>query len=981
MTGKIMNMRRHSYTLVFAITLSLLASCSSSEELKQDIISTDDALSLSINSITLSPTGESQSITLTASDSWNLRSDASWLSISKSSGKEGTHQIVVSAPVNATREDRQAILEFQSEGKTKRIDVDQAFPYIQVQIMDKDGNIAVKKDSVHFSWNESRQSSMAGKMVHIKSNIDWKIGIEDAYGASNFIFSKTEGNGNADITLLPDVNNLDRIPFDGKMKVLPLFPDGKEMAERDGINSFQCQLRQKNLRFLLNNECNDMYVTIDELNKYISNGSISVDSELPWSIEGLTDWVSVSRTSGPAGVTDINIGSKTVNPTLLRRDRDIILKSTGGAERVIHVTQDPYIFELGAKSKAFSNGGGEETTVHLLTTGTWEITDIPSWLKVSSTSGEGNANITFSCPDQNLQLEDLMASVTFKSKLNTITDTFSVSQDRFLFNVTPSDELSKIPTFSTTGYDIAIESSGSWSVSVDQTWVNLSSKSGSGSKSIKANATSENPDINRDRTATITITSETHKGKGISLTRKVTMLQRRFVFDVTIPKTSIPAYTRSTFDLNIDCSAQWEITSHPNWMTPEVTKGEAGRIVRFTIAANTDKSNTRSGKITVKSLYNNQTKTTATITQDKFVFDIDKSSFTNITPVGVTILPLNVTCTEEAGWMVTRGTGAWISATSDSGNGNGTILFRTEDNPLTSSRSATVTIQNIVSNEEKTISFSQKGYEFSSSAQSSYTYGELETKSNSFNLVCSGQWVIEVSNGDWLHFSSLSGTGNSNITFYPEKNTTKTDRRAVVTVYSTLQKGTANELKSSFEVKQEAYKFDQTTESVSYEALNDNQATSSTVAVTCSGGWKVSDVPAWISVAPSTGTGNGIVTLTPSTNTGLESRSATISIISTDNNSLKKEIRVSQNPYVFSIDKSTEKVTSAETKVEIKLKSSSAWTALSNQTWAKLDKGNGSGNATITLTVSKNTSSAREATVTFRSDHNHTLTFTLSQSK
>ena len=486
--------------------------------------------------------------------------------------------------------------------------------------------------------------------------------------------------------------------------------------------------------------------------------------------------------------------------------------------------------------------------------------------------------------------------------------------------------------------------------------------------------------MDSDRTAYVTLVSETHKAQGIDLTRRVSLLQTRFLFDISATTTSIPAYSTSRYRLNIECSADWSVTKCPAWLTPASTSGTGDSVLDFSITPNTSKTSTLSGTITIKSLYNNVEKSIS-VTQDAFSFNVDRTGISGLSPVGASQCEINVTGTAEAPWSVTSST-EWVTIVSGaSGAGNGSVVLNVKDNPATASRTGSVVLTNSISGESKTVSITQNAYEFRSTASYSYKYSELATSSNSFSLTCSGSWTVVVSDGSWLHISSLSGTGNSSISFYPDKNTTLYSRSATVTVFSDLQRGTTQELKTSFTVTQDAFKFDSSSESKSFDALNDDSKQSLGVYVTCSGSWTLEDVPSWIKISPSSGSGNGSILIVPQTNSTTSERNATFYVVSSDNTALRKQITVTQKAYVFNVDSSTASVSSAQSTVSVKLSASSSWTASSGATWVTLDPASGSGDATVTLTVGKNSGAARSTTVTFKSNHGPTATVTISQAK
>ena len=381
-----------------------------------------------------------------------------------------------------------------SEGESKTVAVNQAYPYLRVGILGPDKTSAIRQDSVVFKWNDSAQGKFSGNTISVESNIDWKLAVNDSYGSENFTFSEDSGYGDGTIAFSTALNNLDIVPFDGKLSIVPLMPDGTAMTDEDGVDTYNYDIHQNNLRFLLNGKCSDATVTVDELNKTILDGDVLVDSELEWSVKGSTDWVVMSAQSGPVDTSTVHVTADGVNPDRVTRSKDVVLLSSGGAERTIHVVQDPYTLTLASKSLTFENKNDHTRTLVLQSSGPWSVADVPSWLEVEPESGDTTATVTITCPDQNLDLSDLMQNIRFCSGLNKLEDTLRTVQSKFLFEVTPDATLGRIPTFNTSMYDVAVTSSGDWSVSASESWVNLSTTGGSDTQTIQIGAASANPD-------------------------------------------------------------------------------------------------------------------------------------------------------------------------------------------------------------------------------------------------------------------------------------------------------------------------------------------------------------------------------------------------------------------------------------------------------------------------------------------------------
>ena len=778
------------------------------------------------NELAFLPTGSEQSFVISFTGRWQL-SAPEWIRCSQSSGPEGTVFFRLATDVNRTMQDRNGIVYFScQDGTVISIYAYQPAPYLRVSFSkesDIPAEYPLSESTILFNWNDSNVQAGGAASIYVESNVDWKFDFSDLTTPDNeFILSQDAGYGSTQLTLVPRRNNLDKQAYECLLTAQAYMPDG-ETPIGECVSSPSFSLHQNNLRFLINDRTDDVEVIVDELRQPVRNETLIVDSELPWNLSGSPDWVEVSPTSGDAGVTEVSFRARSINPTREERLKDIILTSRGGADRLIQVRQYPFVFSLDAQALTFENEGIGSRTLNIRSSGPWSV-EAPDWLSLSASGQEGNGSVTLSCKEQNLDLKDLTGFVHFASQYNELVEDASVTQEAFAFDATPDETLQKIPALSTADYPIQIHCSGAWSLSADQSWVRLSAGEGNKDATVSAGSNTNNPDLDTDRDATVTLVSETHKAKGITLTREIPLRQTRFLFSVTPSSTTLPAYAASSpFVLDIECSEKWEIVACPAWLTPETASGTFDKKLSFTLAPNTDKTDTRSGKIRVHSLYNDAYLETAPITQDAFVFGISQSSFTSIPPVEAGQKSLTVTCTKDAPWEVVSKP-EWLTVNTTTGAGTATLVVSPQDNRKTASRVAELTLKSNVSDERLNVRFSQDAYVFSVPA-GSFSFGELDASSKTLSIDCSSNWTINPGSATWLKFSTTTGKGNANVTLTADKNVDTKSRTATVTVYSNLQHGTSDELKKDITVTQSAYRFNSDAVSFSnLNAVNDNGA-------------------------------------------------------------------------------------------------------------------------------------------------------------
>lgn len=935
-----------------------------------------------IESIEFQPLGNEVELTIFAEEKWSVEctNDAFRIAAEKM-GKEGTHTIRISADANRTWEERRGLLLFKRGSITKEIPVVQPFPYLDVTILD-DREVKQENDSINLLWNASLEDGAKPYKVIINSNIDWKIDITTITGDA-FKLPKEKGFGDASLTINVEKNNIDKIPYESDFFIAGYMDSSCSQEVGDGITQYNHKiLHQNNLRFLLNGKCTTPEVEIDELNEKIKvddiedQSSIIVDTELPWSIDSQDDWIGTDIDHGEEGLTPITIFATSsekrpgVNPGTEDRTGKVILKSEGGAEREISVTQKGYTFNVYEKTCHFDNNMDNEILQKSFTidsSGPWTIQNgiFPEWMTVDPMSGQaGTTEITVTNSSQNLKTEPDRCPVKIDSDWNSLSEEIDVSQARFDFDYYFDPTFEYIPATATKEdvFNLNIESSGDWSISTDSDWLVFSKNSGRGDAIIQFYSSTVNTNMEKDRTSSFTFTSITHKSRGISLKKSGEILQTKFIFDISVDKETLPAFILSDkLNLTIECSGEWAIDDYPDWLVPEVSSGKFNAVVGVTPKTNILTSK-RSGTIKVLSKYNNNT-LSVDVSQEGFVFKVDEKEFKDIPPVNAGSRTVSLTCSEHAPWEITRDV-SWISIPKNS-NGSQTLNFDISNNPTKKTRSGIVTVKSSVNSEmemSEKITFQQKEYVFDVSSSSNYNFTAMPTpgEEKSIDITSSGNWSI-ISSDDisWLNFSPKSGTGDGvkTISYFTASNNTSTSKRsAKIKVQSSLYEQNP-ELEKVFTISQDAYIWSVTGSDQKFTANNEDRSQKAEISISCTGKWEAKSDAAWLSIRPSSGTGNGTVDVSPLSNEGDE-RSAVLTVASLDNKILTKKFSYKQGGFVFDTSKSSIDVGADESTESVNISCSSSWKAQTSETWITLTKATGPAgkDQKLEFTVEKNTS-------------------------
>lgn len=131
--------------------------------------------------------------------------------------------------------------------------------------------------------------------------------------------------------------------------------------------------------------------------------------------------------------------------------------------------------------------------------------------------------------------------------------------------------------------------------------------------------------------------------------------------------------------------------------------------------------------------------------------------------------------------------------------------------------------------------------------------------------------------------------------------------------------------------------------------------------------WTASDNASWISVSPTTSSGDGSISITTTSNTTLFSRTGTVTVRENDGSGVaSQQISISQNgatPILNASPTSLAYTDDGGSKT-INITSNLSWAVTDNQSWLSVSPTSGSGNGSVSITALPNGSSSRAGTIT-----------------
>lgn len=398
-------------------------------------------------------------VTIESEAEWSSSASDSWIYVNPSQAGAGRTKVAIEVSANFSTSDRSGNVYIRT-GDTERL------------------QIKVHQAGMHLDTTPSRleySHSSETKTISISSNMEWEV-----LTAPNWLtFSKTSGKGNAEISVTASENN--------------------NMAARNGeitIGHAGFSMT-KTISVTQEGKTFDVDAATLEFTDKCGTLAYSLHSNASWTSAKSADWFAVSPDNG---LGDATIGV-TAEENLSTEERfGTITYDCAGNQTMVNVHQLAKYLTIDNESFSFGSRGGTHT-IELSTNYKWAayVEHDVEWLKLSATSGEGDAAITLTAGDN--------ASVNVRSTA-VVVNPDGYQSIRILVTQMPrylNVSTQGIQFFDKGGIsdDIFIDTDGSYEIIGDSSWFVIERGEGD---SFKVVATENKSDRSREGKITISLT-------------------------------------------------------------------------------------------------------------------------------------------------------------------------------------------------------------------------------------------------------------------------------------------------------------------------------------------------------------------------------------------------------------------------------------------------------------------------------------------
>jgi hypothetical protein len=602
-----------------------------------------------------------------------------------------------------------------------------------------------------------------------------------------------------------------------------------------------------------------------------------------------------------------------------------------------------YILDLGvtnflflSKSSATFTAVGGVDHVTISSDLTWTATSDQSWLTVNPASGTGNGQLTMTAT-QNTTSVARTATITVTAPglaAKTVTVTQQTGQADYL---TVSATKATVEFTAGSNASVDVSSNLAWTATSNQPWLTVSPASSTGNHELTF--TAEENTVETSRSATVTVSAAGVASQLITVTQLGVSS-----FEVDSDTIYIAGSFGSKGTFLVKTNIDWDVATTQTWLKVSPKSGTGNKTVTVTSASANPSTSPRTGSVTVSA--DGFASLKVTVVQASG--DTTLSVTNNIVNIGYAEGSSAWTgITSNTTWNASADQ-SWLTVTPQNGDGNRNLVFVASENPLTTLRTATVTVSAIGA-PTQTITVIQAARPGITIETDTIYIGREEGSTVQLPVSANVSWRA-VQDETWLSVDPGSGIGDAVLTFTATANPTVAERAAVVSI-SGINIGVTH-----VTVIQEA--------ALPLLSIDGNEfiiskegGSISDVSLASNMNWNASSDQLWLTVSPLTGFGNKTLTFTAGKNLLLEQRVAYVTVTGQGVEPVRvKVIQEAGDPYLTLPTDEIHLGYQQGSTATIGITSNASWTITPNETWLTANPASGSGDAIITFTAQANPS-------------------------
>lgn len=528
----------------------------------------------------------------------------------------------------------------------------------------------------------------------------------------------------------------------------------------------------------------------------------------------------------------------------------------------------------------------------------WHVAQKPAWLSLKDEQGTIGAITTDMAAVPNTSRQDIEGVMVLEASAGVSPEPRREIPVKIRAYDFPQQLSHTISNGETSHQMIGFTSSGAWAVdeATVPEWLTMSTSSGIGKEYggedeyIGFNLNSRNYETT-SRAATITVNSTEPNA---DFTANCVVTEAAYQLSASLATSIFGPDDLNTKNMNITSSGVWSVSTDADWLYLSQSQGSGDARITFNaLSQNTSTTNDRKATITLVSETHKEAGRSLVreyeVTQQKFIFEVAQKNQTFTFDALETSTSKSISINCSTNWSVSAD--SWIELSRPSGSGAMTITAKVKENTNTSARSGKITISSSFGgkNYSANISVKQNGLVFDTNTVTLTKFAAIGATAQTVSLSeCQGGWEI-ASKPSWMNVSPTSGTtGNEQLSFRPNDNealdASGKERSGDVIIRSTKNES----ITKTINVSQDVHIFAVSASAISFAATN---PAAQSVTITCNKSWQATSNASWLTLSPTSGSGNGTLTVTAKPNEATSTLSGTITVTS---GTLTRTITVTQ---------------------------------------------------------------------------------------
>ena len=413
------------------------------------------------NEFSVAAAGESFSVKVTHNIGYKINSQPEWVKQTGKVPSGNTDTYTFTAEANTSTEAREGVIVFCNDNNE----------CVPVTVKQAGANATLSVSPAELTFTANTES----KSLDVTSNTAWTA----ASGASWAKLNKTNGSGNAQIAVTAEENTA----ITQRSATITI-------KTADGKASATVKVTQSAANVIFSVDKNEHSVAAAG-----GDFSVKVTRNIGYKINSQPEWVKQTG-KVPSGNTDTYTFTAEANTSTEAREGVIVFCNDNnecvpvtvkqaGANATLSVSPAELTFTAKPESKSFSVSSNTD----------WSVASSADWVKIGTTSGSGNAQVTASA-EENTATTQRTATITLKTTDGKATATIKVTQN-------PADVVFSIDikefSIDAKGEEITIKikHNTAYSVKSMPDWVNQTNKTVSGDTDNISFAVQHNPGYKR----------------------------------------------------------------------------------------------------------------------------------------------------------------------------------------------------------------------------------------------------------------------------------------------------------------------------------------------------------------------------------------------------------------------------------------------------------------------------------------------------